>query len=286
MTLLHECVAQGRRTLVNAGISPDGAGLDAEVLARHVLGWDRAALLARGREPAPHDFAERYAPLIVRRAAREPVAMIVGHREFWGLEFEVTPNVLIPRPETEFVVDEVLEYVRGGAVISRLVDVGTGTGCLAVSLATELQSIDVVATDMSAEALEVARRNALRHKVDARVHFMEADLLTGVHTSADVIVSNPPYVPLREKATLQPEVGTYEPAISLFGGGDGLVIMRRLLASAGDHLVPGGRLIVEFGDGQEMDVCAIAEGFGWEVLGIRNDLQGIARVASLRKRSA
>jgi release factor glutamine methyltransferase len=286
MTLLHECVARGRLTLVNAGISPDGAGLDAEVLARHVLGWDRAALLARGREPAPDDFAERYDPLIVRRAAREPVAMIVGHREFWGLEFEVTPNVLIPRPETEFVVEEVLAYARSGAAISRVIDVGTGSGCLAVSLATELPGIDVTATDMSAEALDVARRNAARHKVDARVHFVETDLLTGVHTSADVIVSNPPYVPLKEKATLQPEVGTYEPAISLFGGGDGLAIMRRLLAIAGNHLVPGGRLIVEFGDGQEVDVRAIAEGVGWQVLGIRNDLQGIARVASLKRQSA
>lgn len=283
MHSLHDRVAQGRRTLLEAGIPADGAGLDAEVLARHVLGWDRAALLARGREPAPDDFVEQYHSLIVRRAAREPVAMIVGHREFWGLEFEVTPDVLIPRPETEFVVEEVLDYVRGGASIARLVDVGTGSGCLAVALATELPGIEVVATDSSAKALDVARRNAARHDVGKRVRFMEADLLKGIHGQADVIVSNPPYVPMREKATLQPEVGTYEPAISLFGGGDGLAIMRRLLASAPDHLVAGGRLIVEFGDGQEADVRTIAEGLGWEVLGIRDDLQGIARVASLRR---
>lgn len=285
MTSLHEHVAHGRRTLLDAGIQADGAGLDAEVLARHVLGWDRASLLARGREPAPHDFAARYAPLIVRRAAREPVAMIVGHREFWGLEFEVTPEVLIPRPETEFVVETVLDYARG-AEIARLIDVGTGSGCLAVALATELSAVDVVATDMSPAALAVARRNARRHRVEHRVHFVEADLLEGVHTPADVIVSNPPYVPFREKATLQPEVGRYEPAISLFGGGDGLAIMRRLLATASNHLVPGGRLIVEFGDGQETDVRAIAEGLGWRVLAVRDDLQGIARVASLTRRSA
>jgi release factor glutamine methyltransferase len=283
MNSLHDRVARGRRQLLDAGIPEDGAGLDAEVLARHVLGWDRAALISRGRAPAPDDFAERYDRLIVRRAAREPVAMIVGHREFWGLDFEVTPDVLIPRPETEFVVEEVLEYARSGAAVSRVVDVGTGSGCLAVSLAVALPGIDVVATDMSPEALAVARRNAARHGVAGRVEFLEADLLTGVHRAADVIVSNPPYVPLREKATLQPEVGTYEPAISLFGGGDGLVIMRRLLATAADHLGPGGRLIVEFGDGQEMDVRAIAEGLGWTILAIRNDLQGIARVASLRR---
>lgn len=282
MPSLHDRVAQGQLTLVGAGIPADGAALDAEVLARHVLGWDRAALLTRGREPAPEDFAERYDPLIVRRAAREPVAMIVGHREFWGLEFEVTPDVLIPRPETEFVVEVALEYA-GGAAISRLVDVGTGSGCLAVSLATELPAIEVVATEMSAKAIEVARRNAVRHHVQHRVQFVETDLLAGVHTQADVIVSNPPYVPLREKATLQPEVGTYEPALSLFGGGDGLAIMRRLLATAPGHLAAGGRLIVEFGDGQEADVCAIAEDQGWQILEIRNDLQGIARVASLRR---
>lgn len=286
MSSLHDHVAQGRRTLLDAGIQADGAGLDAEVLARHVLGWDRAALLARGREPAPADFAERYDPLIVRRAAREPVAMIVGHREFWGLEFEVTPDVLIPRPETEFVVEVVLEYARSGVRLARLVDVGTGSGCLAVSLARELPAIEVVATDMSEAALAVARRNAQRHRLHDRIGFQQADLLEGVHRQADVIVSNPPYVPFREKATLQPEVGRYEPPISLFGGGDGLVIMRRLLASAADHLVPGGRLVVEFGDGQEADVRAIAEGLGWEVLEIRDDLQGIARVASLARRSA
>jgi release factor glutamine methyltransferase len=284
MTSLHQRMAEARRVLVDAGIPADGAGLDAEVLARHVLGWDRAALVARGREPAPRDFADRYDPLIVRRAAREPVAMIVGHREFWGLEFEVTPDVLIPRPETEFVVEEVLEYIRNGAAVERLVDVGTGSGCLAIALATELSGADVIATDLSQKALVVARRNAARHNLQERVRFLKADLLDGLTEVADLIVSNPPYVPVGNAARLQPEVGGYEPAQALFGGGDGLEIMRRLLESAPAHLTPGGRLVVEFGDGQEMDVRAIAEGLGWEVVAVRNDLQGLARVASLRRR--
>jgi release factor glutamine methyltransferase len=282
MTSLHERLAAARRSLEAAGIPAEGAGLDAEVLARHVLGWDRAALVARGREPAPDDFAERYAPLIVRRAAREPVAMIVGHREFWGLEFEVTPDVLIPRPETELLVEEVLEHARLSDV-SRIIDVGTGSGCLAVALATELPAAEIVATDMSAAALAVARRNAARHNVDGRIRFVETDLLDGVDVRADVVVSNPPYVPFRDVATLQPEVGTYEPAQALFGGGDGLAIVRRLLASAAAGLAPDGRLMLEFGDGQEADVRDIAHEAGWKILAIRNDLQDIARVALLRR---
>jgi release factor glutamine methyltransferase len=221
--------------------------------------------------------------LILRRAAREPVAMIVGHREFWGLDFEVTPDVLIPRPETEFIVEEVLEYARGGASLARIIDVGTGSGCLAVSLATLFPEAQVLATDVSARALAVAKRNAERLGVADRVRFLEADLLAGVEGVADVIVSNPPYVPRREAATLQPEVGGYEPAEALFGGGDGLEIMRRLLATAGDHLVPDGRLITEFGDGQEVDVTALARELGWQVLNVRDDLQGIARVALLKR---
>jgi release factor glutamine methyltransferase len=283
MPTLHDRLAEARRTLVDAGIPADGAGLDAEVLARHVLGWDRAALLANGRDPAPQDFSERYEPLIVRRAAREPVAMIVGHREFWGLEFEVTPDVLIPRPESEHIVEVVMEYVRGGAAVASLVDIGTGSGCLAVSLATEIPGAAITATDTSLRALEVARRNAARHKVDQRMRFLEADLLEGVDAVADIIVSNPPYVPFQMASSLQPEVRAYEPAQALFGGGDGLQIVRRLLATAPAHLVPGGRLFMEFGDGQEMDVLAIAEGLGWHVVDVRDDLQGIPRVASLRR---
>jgi release factor glutamine methyltransferase len=282
-TSLHEQLDDARRALVDAGIPADGASLDAEVLARHVLGWDRAALLTRRREAPPGDFNDQYAALIVRRAAREPVAMIVGHREFWGLEFEVTPDVLIPRPETEFVVEEVLELARQGSSISRIIDVGTGSGCLAVALATEFTSADVIATDLSGPALAVARRNAARHGVGGRIRFVETDLLVGVQGTADVIVSNPPYVPRRAAAELQPEVGGYEPAEALFGGGDGLEIMRRLLATASGHLEADGRLVVEFGDGQEADVTALARSLGWHVLNVRDDLQGIARVALLRR---
>lgn len=283
MTSVHERVAAARQALVDAGISSTGAGLDAEVLARHVLGWDRAALLSRGREPAPDEFASRYAALVARRVAREPVAMIVGSREFWGLDFEVTRDVLIPRPETEFVVEEVLDLAGRGAQMARIADIGTGSGCVAIAIATELPDADVLATDVSAAALEVARRNAERNGVAGRIRFVRADLLTGVQRGLDLIVSNPPYVPRRSAPSLQPEVGGYEPSQALFGGDDGLEILHRLLATAGAHLSPDGRLITEFGDGQEADVRRIAESLGWHVLNVRNDLQGLARVALLRR---
>jgi release factor glutamine methyltransferase len=280
MPSLHEQVAQARRTLVDAGIPSDGAGLDAEVLARHVLGWDRAALLARGRDPGPDDFSSRFGALIARRAAREPVALIVGHREFWGRDFEVTPDVLIPRPETEHVVELALEQA-GRSRVACLIDVGTGSGCLSVTLAAEWPAVRVVATDASRAALAVARRNAARHGVERRVGFVQTDLLSGVGAQADLIVSNPPYVP--SGASLQPEVGRHEPALALFGGGDGLDIMRRLLATAPLNLAAGGRMIMEFGDGQEEGMRQLCRGSGWRVLDVRDDLQGIARVALLER---
>jgi release factor glutamine methyltransferase len=280
MPSLHEQVAEASRALVDAGIPASGARLDAEVLARHVLGWDRAALLARGREPGPDDFGPRFGALIARRAAREPVALIVGHREFWGLEFEVTSDVLIPRPETEFLVEAALAQARHSAV-TRLVDVGTGSGCVAVALAVELPSAHVIATDVSAGALAVARRNAERHRVADRVTFVRTDLLAGLAVRTNLIVSNPPYVP--SAAVLQPEVGRHEPHQALFGGGDGLAIMRRLLDAAPANLVPGGRLIVEFGDGQEEALRSLCHDAGWRVIEIRDDLQGIARVALLER---
>jgi release factor glutamine methyltransferase len=280
MPSLQDQVAEARRALVDAGIPAEGARLDAEVLARHVLGWDRAALLARGREPGPADFGPRFEALVARRAAREPVAMIVGQREFWGLDFEVTPDVLIPRPETEFIVEVALEQARRSAV-GRLVDVGTGSGCLSVALALELPQARVVATDVSDRALTVARRNAARHRVDGRIAFVRTDLLAGVGIQADLIVSNPPYVP--SGASLQPEVGRHEPAQALFGGGDGLDVMRRLLAAAPRNLAPGGHLVVEFGDGQEADFRVLCEETGWRVVDVRDDLQGIPRVALLER---
>jgi release factor glutamine methyltransferase len=272
-------IGEARQALRDAGVAPEAAIVDAEVLARHALGWDRAALLTRGREAPPADFAARYEALIARRRAREPVALIIGRREFWGLEFEVTGDVLVPRPESEFIVEEALALARGPLAPRTIIDVGTGSGCLAIVLARELAGARVLATDISGAALAVARRNAQRHGVGARIQFVRADLLAGIAAAAELIVSNPPYVP--RGAALPPDVARYEPAEALFGGRDGFDIMRRLLADARGRLAPGGRLVFEFGDGQEDEARGIAEGLGWHILNVRNDLQGLARVAVL-----
>jgi release factor glutamine methyltransferase len=277
---LFERIAAGRRMLLEAGFSGEDAALDAEVLARHVLGWDLAQLLARHREPAPPHFAERFDELIARRARREPVALITGRREFWGLDFLVTPATLVPRPETEFIVEEALRRLSPHGACTVL-DVGTGTGCLAVSIAHERPSARVVATDISHEALLVARQNATAHGVAARVGLVQTDLAAGVAVRADLIVSNPPYVP--DAAALAPDVGRYEPAAALFGGPDGLHTIQRLLSEVRAHLAPGGVLIVEFGYGQEDDVRGLALATDWHVERVLHDFQGIARTIVLRR---
>jgi release factor glutamine methyltransferase len=284
MASVHERLVEAREVLTRAGISHDDAALDAEVLARHVLGWDRAALIARWRDAAPNDFSERLSALIARRAAREPVAYITGHREFWGLDFEVTPDVLIPRPETELIIDDALRSARDVGPPRTIVDVGTGSGCLAIALAREIPGARITGTDMSAAALAVARRNALRLGVADRVVFVRADLFDDAMPAADLIVSNPPYVPDAAEPALQPEVGLHEPHSALFGGpGDGLDFIRRLLAAAGTHLAGHGRLIMEFGFGQEAPLREAADQAGWQVIRVCDDLQAIPRVAVLRR---
>jgi release factor glutamine methyltransferase len=273
---LRERVAEGRRRLMASGLAPADAALDAEVLARHALGWDRATLLTRGADPPPRSFIEEFTAAVARRAAREPVAYITGHREFWGLDFEVTPDVLIPRPETELVVEAALalrERMRRG----RILDVGTGSGCLAVALAAELPGARVAASDTSRAALALARRNAERHGVAARVSFLLADLLTGIRGPVDLLVSNPPYIP--RDADLPPEVAKFEPSAALFAGPDGLDALRRLIADAPPVLAPGGTFIVEFGFGQADSVRSMAHAAGWRHVEVRSDLQDIPRVA-------
>lgn len=281
MASLHQHLADARHAFERAGISDDEAAIDAEVLARHVLGWDRAGLITRGREPAPIGFDEGFDALVRRRLEREPVAMIVGHREFWGLEFDVTRDVLVPRPDTELVVEAAMELAPAAAV--RIIDVGTGSGCIAISLAVELPSATVVAVDMSSAALAVAQRNAERHGVRDRITFVESDLLDRVRGTADLIVSNPPYIAGADAPVLPPEVIRYEPHLALFGGDDGLGAIRRLFGTAGAHLAPHGHLVVEFGYAQEADVRGLAVAAGWRVVAVRNDLAGIPRVIVLGK---
>ena len=275
-----DAIAIARRSLAAAGIPAGQAAIDAEVLARHVLGWDRAGLAAYGRDAAPAGFEARFQELVVRRAMREPVAMIIGRREFWGLDFDVSHAVLIPRPETEMIVEEALAFARMSPC--RLaIDVGTGSGCIAIALAHELPGIRVIATDISRAAIEVAQRNAVNHKLANRIEFRQGDLLDSIYGTADLILSNPPYVAEADTADLQPDVVAFEPHTSLFGGTDGLDVVRRLLKESAAHLASNGCLIVEFGCGQVAAVRQLAADAGWTVVRIREDLQGIPRTAVL-----
>ncbi len=281
MTLV-ERVAEASRRLVDAGIDARDAAFDAEVLARHALGWDRAAYLARWREPAPAGFEDRFESLVARRRRREPVARITGRREFWGLDLEITPAVLVPRPESELLVETALARLADRTTHWELADIGTGSGCLAIALARELPRARVTATDVCPDALAVARRNAARHDAADRVTFHHTDLLHGLPGPFDLIVSNPPYVPDGVIDTLAPEVSRHEPAAALRGGPDGLDTVRRLIAAATACLRPEGRLVMEVGAGQSGDASAIARRAGLQVVDVRPDLQGIPRAVVMQ----
>ncbi len=269
-----------RHRLVAAGIDERDVALDAEVLARHVLGWDRARYFSRVRNPVPPSFDERFDPLVVRRCRREPVAQITGWREFWGLDIAVTPDVLVPRPESELLVETALALLVDRAASWDIADVGTGSGCLAVALARELQCARVTATDLSPAALAVALGNATRHGVSDRVSFHDARGLDGRPGPYDLIVSNPPYIPEPEMARLSPEIARYEPASALCGGPDGLDPARELIPAAALRLRAGGWLVMEMGAGQDAAVTElVARQPELSLLEIRKDLQGIPRAA-------
>ncbi len=277
---IHDYTRDALGRFERAGIGHDEAALDAELLARFVMGgWTRGEFIVRRLEPAPPGFGAPFLELVRRREARTPTAYLTGRREFWSQEFEVSAAVLVPRPETELLVEEVLARVAAEAPLV-IAEVGTGSGCLAVSLARWLPRARVFATDISPAALDLARKNAVRLEVGDRVRFLRCDVLSGLGGRFDVIVSNPPYIPTVDLATLQPEVRDYEPKIALDGGPDGLDIVRRVVLDAALRLNPGGLLIFEFGFGQADRVRAILDGTaGFDLLAIRADLAGIQRVA-------
>ena len=288
---LVDRVARARECFARAGISRNEAAADAEVLARHALGWDRATYLARRREPAPPGFEVRYASLATRRARREPVSIITGRREFWGLSFAVGPGVLTPRPETEIIVETALELLgdRRDAPLA-IADIGTGSGCLAVTLAREFPYGAVTAVDISPDALAVARRNATAHGVADRIDWIEAPLAIWLATAAldgggegiDLMVANLPYVPTAEFSSLPPEVRLYEPRIALDGGTDGLSRLRELLYAAPARLNPDARLLIELGTGQADTLRElVAAARGLHLIEIRPDLRRIPRTAVL-----
>jgi release factor glutamine methyltransferase len=276
-------VAAARERLRGAGIPLDEAEIDARLLAEHVLGWDTARYFASADAAPPADFAARYEPLVARRLAREPLAYITGRQEFWDLTFSVSPAVLIPRPESEIIVEAALELFPPDSAFSAA-DVGTGSGCLAIALAHERPGARVVATDVADGAMEMARRNAARHGVAERIQFVKTDLLESVAGPFDLVVSNPPYVPDADRATIAPEVRDHEPPIALFAGDDGLATIRRLINQATSRLRQGGFLIFELGFGQAERVAGLisARG-GLTMVRIRPDLRGIPRTAVARR---
>jgi release factor glutamine methyltransferase len=277
-----QALAEGAESLRTAGVSD--ARLDAGSLLGHVLSHDRTYLIAHGDDPVTGEQIDRFRALIARRAAREPLQYIVGHQEFFKLTFEVTPDVLIPRPETELVVEAALEVADREQSLS-ILDVGTGSGCIMISLLHELQKADATATDISSGALGVARRNAHRHNVSDRVTFIQSDSLSRLTQSApfSLIVSNPPYIPAEDIAMLQREVREHEPLTALASGADGLDHIRALLRETPPLLRQDGYFIFEIGYGQSDAIERLVDYAIWHLIEVRKDLQSIPRTVVLQK---
>jgi release factor glutamine methyltransferase len=261
--------------------------MNAELLIMFTLACDRAHLYAHPERELTINETQRYDDALARRATGTPAQYITGHQEFWGLDLIVSPAVLIPRPETEHIVEAVLELAKAdgrGPSPHHLciVDVGTGSGAIALALAKELPTAEIHATDISLEALEVARANAARHELTSRIEFHRADLLDGLSPSSfDFVVSNPPYVGESEEDSVQLEVRKFEPRNAVFAGPTGLEVIERLLPQAHGALRPRGWLVFEISGAISDRVRGLLA--SWDEVEIRSDLQGIARVAIARK---
>jgi release factor glutamine methyltransferase len=284
---IGELWAAGETMLANAGIS--NSANEAVWILESALGLDRLALHLRKNEAVEEHARSHAMALFKRRGFREPLQYVLGTQEFCGLDFQVTPDVLIPRPETELLVEVVKQKCAGisGALIA---DVGTGSGCVAIALARALPEATLYATDRSPRALVVAQKNAKRHGVHHRVTFLSGNLLDpiqllGLQGHLDAIVSNPPYIPDADLAALQPEVERFEPRLALDGGNDGLVFHRRLVREAAGFLKPDGLLALEIGQGQARHVSGLAQD-GENYYNVRTflDMAGIERVVSTRKK--
>ena len=283
----------------------DTPRLDAELLLAHRLGQERTWLYLHLSDPLDENQANKFEALLHRREQREPVAYIIGRKEFFGLEFEVNPQVLIPRPETELLIETALQiydlrFTHRGPLAPiydlnlnpnlnsqftihnsqfTIADIGTGSGCIAIALAKNLPSASILAIDASPEALQLARRNAERHEAAGRIIFRQGDLLASLAEPVDLIVSNPPYVSRPELAVAMPEVRQYEPRQALDGGEDGLELIRRLLPQAKEKLNPDGHLLVEIGSTQGQAVTQLAKiHFPQANIQIKKDLAGLDRL--------
>ncbi len=281
---IAEAIREGAQIFHDAGLAE--ARREAGGLLQHVIGRDRTFVLAHPEQQLSQVQLQTFRELLKRRAAGEPLQYLTAHQSFYCLDFEVAPGVLIPRPETELLVELALEMIQDTGA-PRICDVGTGSGCIAITLLHERKDAQAVAIDISAAAIEIAKRNALRHQVEKRLTFVHANCFSSLSPavfSFDLIVSNPPYLAENDFAGLQREVREHEPLEALAGGPDGLDVVRRLLGESNAFLKPGGHLLIEIGFNQAAAVESLLEKQEWLPKGIRPDLQGIPRVVVLQKR--
>lgn len=284
---IAEAIAEGAARLESSVVGE--ARRTAGVLLCHVLGIERTQLLTQSEQTVSEGDYKSFLRLIERRANGEPLQYITGHQEFYGIDFIVSPDVLIPRPETEFLVERVIalaETIEDEQPL--IVDIGTGSGCIAVAVAMHAPRARLIAIDVSEAAIDLAKRNAERHSVQERIEFRAGDLLTplvGLKGSIDILASNPPYVIEGRTELIQREVRDWEPRIALFGGSDGLEFYRRLLLEGLDFVRPGGFMVVEIGYGQFDAITEMIAASSWELVDYRRDLQGIPRTITVRKTS-
>jgi release factor glutamine methyltransferase len=284
MTDIRTALRRAARDLNGSG-SPSPR-LDAEVLLMRFLRIDRLQLCMQPERELLEEGVAGFARWVERRSLGEPVAYILGEKEFWSLRFEVGREVLIPRPETECLIEEVLRFYRPPGEGLRVLDIGTGSGAIGVVLARELPAARVVATDISPEALAVAGRNAMAHGVAGRMDFFQGDLFAAVSGVFDIICSNPPYIPEDEYAILPAGIRNFEPRGALIAGPDGLDFHRRIIREGLNHLKAGGRIFLEIGEGQRDRVEVLfREHGGYDEISFRKDYGGIDRVASASRKS-
>ena len=282
MTTIDSALAAARQRLQAAGI--ESAGLDARLLLGKAAGLDMTALISGGRNTLAAETIAAFDGLCDRRARREPVARILGTKEFRGLAFALDEATLVPRPETEILVDAVLDHVgRPAGRPLRICDLGTGSGAILIAVLSELDQTSGVGIDISQPALNMALANAHRHGVADRIGFIHGDFSMPLDKTFDMVVANPPYIPHGDLAGLQLDVRDYDPALALDGGPDGLAAFRVIAARLPALLKPGGTAFVEIGAGQGDSVAALFAGQGLEILSVRPDLAGIGRVVIAEK---